>query len=70
MIEKTARVKFAQLLQNSQAEHLENIKRAVANGKSAMVARSETDQHVQAYSNKHFCALIRGVGELVGLVER
>ena len=70
MHEKTARVELANLLKNAQAERLENIKRAFANGKAASDARALDGQRVQAYSNKHFANLIRGIGELVGLVER
>ena len=70
MHEKTVRVELAGLLKNVQTERTENIKRAFQNGRAATDARSVEGQEVQAYSNKHFRALICGVGDLVGLVER
>ena len=64
MHEKTARVELSQLIKAAQSERIENIKRAVANG------RCDPRDGIQPYCNKAFLGLIQGINELVGLVEQ
>jgi hypothetical protein len=62
MLVKEARPTMRALIKAAQAERLENIKTAFANGRTADLAQ------LKPYRNDAFLALIRGTGDLVALV--